>query len=275
MKWIALRVIVGCVVGFFASSSRVFAVPQESFSYQAGVHLSREHRLKDKQIKVLIDGLTCWTGLREINIDASGRLGLGDRTSINGGSRSARELIIAAVDSQDSFELQRRDNSSMIAFAQIESRQTYIDEQDRKHTLWELKIDFADFTQLAGDKEVRAAFDPAINVVHELAHAIRGYFDPLDTGDELGECERYVNKMRFDLGLPQRRHYYPQYRLATNPDGSSFTQGEFTFYGTKVNKGEEEFQIRFNLDRVFDLSQAKSKAAAHAKLLAYKRNQLK
>jgi hypothetical protein len=225
-------------------------------------------------LKLLKDGLRFWTGLSEINFEMSGNLDLGNRSHLSGGSTLARELIIAAVDSQDSFELERQDNCSTIAFAQIESTLRYIDAQGARHSVWRLRLDFSDFTELVGTKETRTAFDPAINLVHELTHAVRGYFDPVDESDELGECERYINKMRLELGLPQRVHYYPHYKSVAKNDGSSFTQGEIRFVDSNVDTGEQrKFLMTFNLEKVFDRSKAKPKSAVEASLLAQKRRQ--
>src|SRR5262245_43197831 len=98
MKLIALRVVIGWLVGFFACYSRVFAADDGPYFYRAGVHLSRDHRITNQQLKVLIDGLRFWTGLSELTFDPHGTLNPGNRSEVTGGSQTARELIIAAIE---------------------------------------------------------------------------------------------------------------------------------------------------------------------------------
>jgi hypothetical protein len=270
MRRIRVRTIVVCFVfGFYAP---VFGVQDGLYKFRPGVYVGQVRSPTKRQLKTLLDGLRFWTGFDEITIDPVGNLNLGDRSRITGGSKTARELIIAAVDSQDSFRLERRDNSSTIAFAQIVSTESYEDDSGRRRSAWELRIDFSDFAELAGNDEARAAFDPAASAVHELVHAILGYFDPTESDDLLGECERHVNKMRLELGLPQREHYYPRGRSASKPDGLTFMQGEIRFIGANVHSGKQKtFIVTFDLDRIFDRSKAKSKAAIQSNLLVQKR----
>ena len=274
MRRIRVWKIVVCFFGIFGFYEPVFGVQDGLYRFRPGVYVSQDRPPTKKQLQTLLKGLRLWTGLNEIAIDPAGKLNLGDRSRITGGSKSAHELIVAAVDSQDSFKLERRDNSSTIAFAQIESTERYEDDLGRRHSAWELRIDFSDFTELAGNDEARAAFDPTTSVVHELVHAILGYFDPTESDDLLGECERHVNKMRFELGLPQREHYYPRYRNASNPHGLTFVQGEIRFIGANFDRGKQKtFIVTFDLERVFDRSRAKSRAAIQSNLLVQKRSQ--
>lgn len=276
MRRIRVGALGSCFVGILGFYTPVFGVQDGLYQFRPGVYVSQDRGPTKKQLKILLEGLRFWTGLDEIAIDDAGNLNLGDRTRITGGSKTARELIVAAVDSGDSFKLARRDNSSMIAFAQIVSTESYENDSGRRRSAWELRIDFSDFAELAGNEEARAAFDPAISVVHELVHAILGYFDPTESDDLLGECERHVNKMRLELGLPQREHYYPRGRSASKPDGLTFVQGEIRFVGVNVVSGKQKmFILTFDLDRVFDRSKARSKAAIQRNLLVQKRAQQK
>jgi len=266
--------IVVCFFGIFGYYAPVFGVQDGLSQFRSGVYISQDRPPTKKQLKTLLNGLRFWTGLDEISIDPGGNLNLGDRSRITGGSKTARELIVAAVDSKDSFKLERRDNSSTIAFSQIESTERYEVDSGRRRSEWDLRIDFADFNELAGNDEARAAFDPAANVVHELVHAILGYFDPTESDDLLGECERHVNKMRLELGLPQREQYYLRYRSASNIHGLTFVQGEISFIGAKVHRGKQQTLIvTFDLERVFDRSKAKSRATIQSNLLLQKRAQ--
>jgi len=269
MKWLTFRAILVCLISFFACSSRVFGATDELYRFRSGIHFSQSHSFSNTQLKTLLHGLRFWTGLSEISFDASGNLSLGNRSHVSGGSPTARNLIIAAVDSQDSFTLEKTNSSQTIAFAQIESTVRYVDAAGGQHTGWELRIDFDDFTELTATREARASFDIAINILHELAHAICGYFDLVDERDPLGECERYINRMRLEVGLPQRLYYYPNYRAVTRHDGLTVVQGELKFVAAANERGKtKEVFINFNVRRVFDLSNAKSRDAIHTNLLA-------
>jgi hypothetical protein len=67
-------------------------------------------------------------------------------------------------------------------------------------------IDFADFRQVSGDKQARAAFDVGWAVLHEVDHVVEGSEDPLE--DVAGDCEGRINRMRRELGLPIRNSYF-------------------------------------------------------------------
>jgi len=270
MKWITWRAGLICFVSFFACSSRVFGETDEPYIFRSGIHLNQNHRFSNTQLKTLLHGFRFWTGLSEITFDGSGNLSLGDRSHVTGGSVTARNLIIAAVDGQDSFALENRDGSATIAFAQIESTERYVDGNGGRHTGWEVRLDLSDFDELTGTAALKVAFDPAINVVHELGHAICGYFDLIEGGDELGECERFINRMRLEVGLPQRLEYYPHYRMVRRADGLTFRQAELAFADTASEDKPEKLSLSFNLERVFDLSRARSKEAIHTTLIAQK-----
>jgi len=269
MKWITLRAVFFFFVSFFACSSRVFGETDEPYRFRSGFHLKQNHRFSNTQLKTLLHGFRFWTGLSEITFDDSGNLSLGDRSRVTGGSATARQLIIAAVEGQDSFTLENRDSSPTIAFAQIESTESYADGAGSRHNGWEIRLDLSDFVELAGHEEARSSFDPAINVIHELAHAILGYRDLVDPTDQLGQCERYINQMRTEVKLPQRLYYHPHYKTATRSDGLTFIQAELRFVEVAGEQSKKkEFFVNFNLDKVFDLRSAKSTATIHANLLA-------
>ena len=80
--------------------------------------------------------------------------------------------------------------------------------------------------------------NPGLNLMHELTHAILRLPDPERPDDMLGECERYLNRMRAELGLPLRQYYFPQTRLWRSPTSlAQILQGELKFTDSK--KGEE------------------------------------
>ena len=273
MKWINLKAIMLLAIGIFACPSRVFGVSDDLYTFRSGIHIGSESSRTDKQLEQVLTSLRLVTGLTEINV-ANNEMTLGNRLHINGGSKTARELIIATLDSGDSFMLERRDNSSTISFAQIESTARYVDASGKRHSEWQLRIDFSDFEELVGDTKARAAFNPAINILHELAHAVFGYLDPYDGNDTLGECERYINQIRFELGLPQRVYYYPHYSLATGQVDLTFVKAELMFVEARAEgRKPRELFVHFNVEKVFDFSKARSRTTIQASLLAQRRAQ--
>ena len=222
------------------------------YPFRAGVHSSREHPLKQKQLQILLKELRFWTGLTEIGIDANEQLSLGDRSRVAGGSVTARALIIAAVGSQDSFILENRDHSPIIAFAQIAETDDYVDAAGHRHGGWQLRIDFSDFTNLRGDNASLASFDPAISMLHELAHGVLKLRDPISPEDQLGDCERHINRMRAELGLPERQNYYPRSRrVITIESPTEVLQGELTFLQrSEQTQKKKTLLVTFNLHRV-------------------------
>jgi hypothetical protein len=53
------------------------------------------------------------------------------------------------------------------------------------------------------------AFDPAITPLHELAHGVLHMQDAISASDPLGDCERYINKIRREMGQAERQNYLP------------------------------------------------------------------
>src|SRR5262245_39859767 len=158
MKCVMFRAILVCFISFFAGASRVFGESDQVYRFRPGVHFSREHRFSQKQLETFLSALRFWTGLDEIFVDPAGNLELGDRVRFTHGSRLARELIIAAVGSQDSFTLERWTSSPTIAFAQIEATERYVDGSGGRHSGWVVRLDLSDFVELAGHDEARSSF---------------------------------------------------------------------------------------------------------------------
>ena len=197
--------------------------------------------VKGKYLTRLLEGLRLKTGWRDLIFDDRGYLQLGERLQPDGGSAVARELILAALGSRDTFELRMSNHDSSVAFAQIEPVHVRFDAQGRRSDGWTITLDFNDFSELRGGAEAIAAFDPAINVLHELAHAVLGLRDNFDDADVLGDCERYTNRIRSDLRLPERFRYLPENSRKVLP-GSTATVvlAELTF----VHSFQREAEIR-------------------------------
>lgn len=84
-----------------------------------------------------------------------------------------------------------------------------------------------------------------------LAHAILKLPDPEGPNDPLGQCERYLNLVRAEMGLPSRQYYFPKTRLARSPASlSEIVQAELKF--TDGSKKAEESLLTFDLAMVVD-----------------------
>ena len=270
MKWLTLRRIVVVVIGISVCSLQTVAGEDVIYRFRSGVHISKERPLTSEQVGKLLAGLRRWTGLNEIAFDDRNQLITGDREQVHAGSATARDLLSAAVDSKDSFTVESHDNSPAFAFAQIEAIANFVDGEGARHNDWVLRIDFADFNELGGNHEALAAFDPAASFLHEMTHGVLGYLDQTGRDDYLGECEKYINRMRAELDLPQRLYYYPEKNRVTKPDGWTFLQGKLSFVSDHDSGKNRQLFITFNLEKVFDLSKARSRAEIEASLIAQK-----
>jgi hypothetical protein len=239
------------------------------YHFHPGIRISQTKPLTTRQLTGLIRELSSLSGL-DLKVDGDGAIHYDRNLPAAGGSAIARELLVKAIDSSDSFSVESADHSTQVAFAQIESTLSYTDEANRRHNDWVIRIDFADFAQLKGDADVLRAFNPGMNMMHELTHAILRLPDPEAPGDELGECERYLNLMRAELGLPLRQHYLPKTRLARSPASlSQILQGEINFTHEYLNsKKAKQSLLTFNIAMVVDTQRVKSKNSIHSDLFA-------
>jgi hypothetical protein len=241
------------------------------YRYRKGLHLSGERQPTKKELGLLINGIKSLTGFLAIEIDAKGDFMIADRSQFSGGSARARELLTAAIDGEESFTIESCGHSALIAFAQLDSALRYTDGTGRSYEDWRIRIDFADFRELHGEEAAIASFGPGMAFMHELTHAILRYPDPVDANDQLGDCERYLNRIRAELKLPLREHYYPKNRLAVAFGSlSEISQGTITFVqDAESSKKHKEFPITFDLNKVFDLSKARPRGVVlHSELLA-------
>jgi hypothetical protein len=244
------------------------------YRYRKGLHLSRERQPTKKELRLLINGIKSLTGFLAIEIDDNGDFIIADRSQISGGSARARALFTTAIDGEESFTIESCGHSPLIAFAQLDSPLRYSDGTGRSYEDWRIRIDFADFRELRGDEAAIASFGPAMAFMHELTHAILRYRDPVDANDQLGDCERYLNRIRAELKLPLRGHYYPKNRLA-NAFGSlsEISQGTITFVQDGESK-KTQFPVTFDLNKVFDVSKARPRGVVlHSELLARRSTQ--
>jgi hypothetical protein len=246
------------------------------YRYRKGFHLSPERPPTKKELSWLINGIKSLTGFSAIKIDSNGDLTIADPSQFSGGSARARDLFTAALDGDESFTIESREHSAQIAFAQLDSVLRYSDGTGRSFEDWRIRIDFADFRELRGDEAAIASFGPGMAFMHELTHAILRYPDPVDANDQLGDCERYLNRIRSELKLPLREHYYPKNRLAVALGSlSEISQGTITFVQDYESpKKQKEFPVTFDLNKVFDLSKARPRGVVwHSELLARRSTQ--
>lgn len=192
-----------------ALKSTAPAATKDELRFRGGLRNSTGRPISASQLQTLLESLRHKTGLAEMRFDENSFLSTGGHTHIESGSGVARELILATIHGNRTFELERYDNSSGVAFAQLVPME-YKEGNEIRHRVGLIQLDFEDFTQLDGSPEVRDAFDPGIAVIHELVHGILGLRDALGSKTQLGECDEYVNRIRREMNLPERQHYSPQ-----------------------------------------------------------------
>src|SRR4030095_8002349 len=106
-KPFSLALLVSCVAVISVSAA----------AYPTGVRNSAGPRgLNQRQLQQIQESLRYESGLMELGFDSEGGLTLGDRGHVQGGSATARTLLIAAVDGEDLYELESHEGSSDIAF---------------------------------------------------------------------------------------------------------------------------------------------------------------
>ncbi len=233
----------------------VFSAPGDPLRFRPGMrNSSGSHRLNAKQLQAVGESLCHKTGFLEMRFDESGFLSLGDRTRIAGGSPTARELLIAAVDGHKVFELEAHDYSPDVAFAKLGWKTIYRDFLTQARIEAQpLQLDFTDFAQLSGSRDALAAFDLGLVVLHELGHGALYLRDPIDP-TQLGECEQYINRIRRELGLPERRSYFARNRIITvSSAGRTITQAELVFARVVEKQGRiktKETYLRWDIQNV-------------------------
>lgn len=232
------------------------AAATDPLRYQNGMrNSSGERRLSPKHLVMLIENLRQKTGFLEMHFSETGFLSLGDRSKISGGSAAARELLIAAVDRMRVIELENHDHSSQVAFARLAKPVAYISHATgARIEAYPVEIDFSDFAHLRGDKLVLAAFDLGFVVLHELAHAALDLHDSPGETAGPGECEEYINRIRGELGLPERQNYIARTFInRVFPVGKASRHAEL-FFARKNDRQEsgktQTLNLTWEADRV-------------------------
>ncbi|RPI25332.1 MAG: hypothetical protein EHM61_14660 [Acidobacteria bacterium] len=234
-------------------------------SFRSGVCVSQTRPFTPKQETALLMGLRRSSGLADIHFNDEGFLDLGNRLHFVDGSSTARALITAAVDGRDLYVIESHQRSSELAFARIRGS---LDYQNLKSApgltrrLWNIEIDFYDYTELRGHTEAIRAFDPALNLLHELAHPIMHLRDSTGDGDALGDCERFINQIRRELGLLERESYDPVNRQAVTPYGTGQRiLGELSFVRFEPGKRSRKYRLTFDVENVAAASLVEPRSA--------------
>lgn len=222
--------------------------------FRAGLYFSQDRPLTNKQQTALLADLRRLTGFRGIESDEEGFLMLGDRTRVVGGSPTARALISAVVDGRDSFSIESHQKSPELAFARIRAKLDYVNtrtDPGLTRRFWSVEIDFHDYQELRGQADAIKAFDPALNLLHELAHPVMHLRDSDGGADSLGDCERYINQIRRELGLAERQSYAPATERVATPYGTGQRiVGELIFVRTDPGNRTRKFRLTFDVANV-------------------------
>jgi hypothetical protein len=216
------------VVGWLSSVAQAYT-RDLPYRFHPGLRISSTKPLTTQELTDLIRELSSLSGLH-LSVGPDGAIHYDTQLPAVAGSAIARELLVKAIDNSDSFAVESANRSAEVAFAQIESTTTYSDGINPRRNEWVIRIDFTDFAQLRGEANAIKAFNPGMNMMHELTHAILKLPDPEGPNDPLGQCERHLNLMRAELGLPLRQNYFPKTRLARSPASlSQILQAELKF----------------------------------------------
>jgi hypothetical protein len=164
----------------------------------------RENLSPENREQLAID-LRKITGLADLNFDNNGILSA-STNQVAGGYKTARELILIAIDSRNAVVLEDASNSAEVAFGRVIPGKWKNLNPDNPPA-FVIQIDFQDFDRLMGDERAREAFNVGWGFLHELDHIVNDSVDATSVG-ETGECEANLNQMRRECNLPERRDYF-------------------------------------------------------------------
>lgn len=236
-----LMLVCGLTALSFAAPNDSSVLPSDPSRYRSGLRNSSDrHQLNAKQLAAVLESLRAKTGFLDMHFDEQGFLSLGDRSRVAGGSVSARALLVAAVEGHKAIALENHSHSTSVAFARTGSTIIYESRATgARIEVQSVDIDFSDFLQLQGQKEARAAFDLGFVLLHELGHCALDLHDAENSPDEIGECENYINRIRRELGIPEREHYAARIQQAPIWAGQSKAQrAELTFLRVVDKQGQ-------------------------------------
>jgi len=201
-------ILIASAIPIFASSSDKVVVRQ---------NVSKTNR---EELARRLQAITGWS---ELSFGGDGALTIGDANA-RGGSRSARDLLHRSISGKRVILFEDASSRKDVVFCRVVLGKL---DQAPNTEVHIVLIDFADFRQVSGDKQARAAFDVGWAVLHEMDHVVENSEDPAD--DVAGDCEGHINRMRRELGLPVRNSYFFSF-LPIRNDGnliSRFVRLEF------------------------------------------------
>src|SRR5687767_6557847 len=126
--------------------------------------------------------ITGWSGL---SFNNDGALTIGDGAA-RGGSNSARDLLSKTFAGTRVILFEAASSRKDVVFCRVVSGRL---DRDPSAEVYVVLIDFADFRQVTGDKQARAAFDVGWAVLHEIDHVVENSEDPQDNVP--GDCEAH------------------------------------------------------------------------------------
>jgi len=161
--------------------------------------------VSQSQRQQLAGALSEIAGSPQLRFDENGALHLAVKDS-KAGSALARALLEKAVSGARVIVLEDASNSNDVAFCGVFPGR-WIRNAAQRPAAYVVKIDFADFQKLVGDRRALEAFDVGWAVLHELDHIVNDSEDSTSAG-ESGQCEDHINSMRRELKLPERTEYF-------------------------------------------------------------------
>lgn len=193
----------------FIPAPAITLTAQAAVTTRSGIMFAPKpgHSLSVEKERKLEQALRRLTGLNELSFSDDGWLSLGNASSAQNGSSTAREILVRALGSNLVYIIEDHSRSSDVHFGQLDEGLLYSDDRTDKApiTVWRLRLDFEDFRQMQASREVRASFDEGITLLHELLHGL-GLKDTKQP-NEIGPCEEVVNRVRSELDLPLRDSY--------------------------------------------------------------------
>ena len=182
----------------------------------------------------LIRTLRSITGFQNLRFDAQGGLQLG--ANYDKGSTIARALLSRAVSGDKVVVIEDASGRADVAFCRVVPGRWRTD-RDTKVSAFVVLVDFSDFRKIVGDDEARAAFDVGWGFLHELDHVVSDSTDAEEQG-KLGECEKHINEMRLEVGLPVRVDYFfTQSSLRPDPNfGNKLVKLAFEQYDHETSR---------------------------------------
>ena len=212
-------ILIASAIPIFASSTDKVVVRQ---------NVSKANR---EELARRLQAITGWAAL---DFNSNGALTIGD-ASARDGSSSARGLLNRSISGNRVIVFEDASSRKDVVFCRVVLGKL---DQAPNTEVHIVLIDFADFRQVSGDKQARAAFDVGWAVLHEMDHVVENSEDPED--DVAGDCEDHINRMRRELGLPVRNTYFFSF-LPIRNDGNLISR--FVRLGFKHANGKRYWLI--------------------------------